>query len=44
MLDFQNNHATVSMVTQPKLGKDCPGDCQQVETYAFPSGLSSIMK
>jgi hypothetical protein len=45
MVDFQNTHAGISMMqAAPTFGKACPGDCQQSEIYAFPGGLSRIMR
>jgi Protein of unknown function (DUF1329) len=48
MIDWQNTHATTSLLeAQPILNKKCValGDsCANVRLYAFPAGLSNIMR
>lgn len=48
MMDWQNTHATTSLLEHaPILNKKCIalGDsCANVSTYAFPAGLTTIMK
>jgi hypothetical protein len=48
MIDWQNTHATTSLIERaPVLNKKCVAtgeSCADVRTYAFPAGLSSIMK
>jgi Protein of unknown function (DUF1329) len=45
MVDFQNTHATTSRPTgEPMFDKDCKDECAEPEIYAFPGGLSRIMR
>jgi hypothetical protein len=45
MVDFQNTHATTSRPTdEPRFDKYCDGECAEPEVYAFPAGLSRIMR
>jgi hypothetical protein len=48
MMDWQNTHATTSLLEHaPVINKKCVAmgeTCANVRTYAFPAGLSSIMK
>lgn len=45
MVDFQNTHATTSRPTEePAFDKDCKAECADPEVYAFPGGLSRIMR
>jgi hypothetical protein len=43
--DLQNTHASVSTVgTIPEVDKDASTELQDAQTYAFPGGLSHIMR
>lgn len=45
MVDFQNTHATTSRPTdEPLFDKNCNGECAEPEVYAFPGGLSRVMR
>jgi hypothetical protein len=45
MVDFQNTHATTSRPTdEPDFDKNCAKECADPEVYAFPGGLSRIMR
>jgi hypothetical protein len=45
MVDFQNVHATTSRpTTEPDFDKNCKAECAEPEIYAFPGGLSRIMR
>ena len=45
MVDFQNTHATTSRPTdEPTFDKDCKAECAEPEVYAFPGGLSRVMR
>jgi len=43
--DLQNTHSSVSTVgTVPAVDKDAPTELQDAQTFAFPGGLSRIMR
>ncbi len=43
--DLQNTHASVSTIgTFPEVDKDASGELQDAQTFAFPGGLSRIMR
>ncbi len=43
--DLQNTHASVSTIgSVPEIDKDASAELQDASTYAFPGGLSRIMR
>ena len=43
--DLQNTHASVSTIGSiPEIDKDASAELQDASTYAFPGGLSRIMR
>lgn len=43
--DLQNTHASVSTIgTVPEVDKEAPAELQDAQTFAFPGGLSRIMR